>query len=53
MKELLDIISIFSEERKENNKQIQTLKHENKKLKQYKNIYDRDVSARNRYIGLR
>lgn len=38
MKELLDIISIFSEERKENNKQLQLLKHENKKLKHYKAI---------------
>jgi hypothetical protein len=49
MKELLDIISIFSEERKENNKQLQVLKHENKKLKHYKANYERDVSARNLY----
>lgn len=49
MKELLDIISLFSEERKENNKAIQVLKIENKKLKHYKAICERDVNNRNRF----
>lgn len=48
-KELLDIISMFSEDRKDKNKLIDNLKHENKKLKHFKANWERESSARNRY----
>jgi len=48
-KELQDIMVMFSEERSKNEKVVQALKRDNKKLKRFKNNYERDLTSRVKY----